>query len=329
MIIARAPFRVSFFGGGTDFPEFYREHGGATLATAIDKFCYVSVHRLGHFFKHRLRASYAQTELVQTPSEFKHPLIRECLLHLDITEGLEITHVADLPGRTGLGSSSSFCVAMLQALHRLRGRNADAATLARESIHVERVRVNDAGGHQDQYAAAFGGFHRFAFGPGDEVCAVPVELSPARRNELNARLLMFYTGVESSAETILQEQKKRVGVNVPALLEMRAMVDEAQRILTGSGEISAFGELLHASWMRKRSLSSGISNTLIDDAYEAAKAAGATGGKLLGAGGRGFLLVFAEPERHGAIRDRLQALREVPFRTSGEASRVIFQSDEP
>lgn len=328
MIIARAPFRISFFGGGTDFPEYFQEHGGATLATGIDKYCYVSVHRLGHFFKHRLRASYAQTELVQTPAEFKHPLIRECLLHLAVDEGLEITHVADLPGRTGLGSSSSFSVALLQALHTLRGEQADAYQLARESIHVERVRVADAGGHQDQYAAAFGGFHRFDFGPGERVNAVPLTLTSERRAALNAQLMMFYTGVESSAETILQEQKKRAAVNLPALDEMKAMVGAAESILTGSGDLAAFGSLLHESWMRKRSLSSGISNTLIDDAYAAARAGGATGGKLLGAGGRGFLLVFAEPSRHAAIRERLTALKEVPFRFSSEGSRVIFQSQE-
>lgn len=328
MIIARTPFRVSFFGGGTDFPEFYREHGGSTLATAIDKYCYISVHRLGHFFKHRMRASYAQTELVNHASEFKHPLIRESLLHLGIDEGLEITHVSDLPGRTGLGSSSSFCISLLHALHTLKGRTVDAETLARESIHVERVRVADSGGHQDQYAAAYGGFHRFRFGPGEGVTTERLAIRPQRKLELNANLLMFYTGMEQSAETIVQEQKKRVDSNVPALLEMLKMVDEAERVLTGSDDLRAFGELLHLTWLRKKSLSSGISNTLIDTAYEAARNEGAIGGKLLGAGGRGFLLVYAEPERHAAIRDRLKDLREVPFNFSPEGSRIIFQTVE-
>lgn len=328
MIIARTPFRVSFFGGGTDFPEFYREHGGSTLATAIDKYCYISVHRLGRFFKHRMRASYAQTELVNAPSEFKHPLIRESLLHLGIDEGLEITHVSDLPGRTGLGSSSSFCISLLHALHTLRGETVDAETLAQESIHVERVRVADSGGHQDQYAAAYGGFHRFRFGPGEGVRAEKLAIRPQRKLELNANLLMFYTGMEQSAEVIVQEQKKRVGNNVPALLEMLQMVDEAERILLSSVDLRAFGELLHLTWTRKKSLSSGISNTLIDDAYAAARAAGAIGGKLLGAGGRGFLLVYAEPECHAAIRERLKDLREVPFAFSAEGSRIIFQTAE-
>ncbi len=328
MIIARTPFRVSFFGGGTDFAEFYRGHGGATLATAIDKFCYVSVHRLGLVFKYKMRASYAQTELVNDASEFKHPLIRECLLHLGVNEGLEITHVSDLPGRTGIGSSSSFCVALLHALHTLRGETVDADTLAQEAIHVERVRVNDAGGLQDQYAAAFGGFHRFQFGPGEGVTAKKIAIRPQRKLELNANLLMFFTGTELSAEMILQEQKKKTGDNTPALLEMLQMVDRAENILLGNDDLREFGALLHESWMRKRSLSSGISNTQIDEAYSAARAAGAAGGKLLGAGGRGFLLLYAEPERHAAIREKLKALKEIPFGFCPEGSRIIFQTPE-
>ncbi len=328
MIIARTPFRISFFGGGTDFPEFYREHGGATLATAIDKFSYVSVHRLGRFFKHLMRASYAQTELVNSAGEFKHPLIRETLLHLGVNEGLEITHVSDLPGRTGIGSSSSFCVGLLHALHSLRGENPDAAELAKEAIHVERVRVGDTGGHQDQYAAAFGGFHRFQFGPGDRMQAHRLDIRPQRKAELNANLLLIFTGMEQSAEEILQEQKKRTGNNIPALREMLQMVDHAEKILAGDSDLREFGVLLHEAWLRKKSLSTGISNPLIDDAYAAARSAGAAGGKLLGAGGRGFLLLYAEPERHTAIRERLRDLKEVPFNFSGEGSRIIFQTPE-
>lgn len=328
MIIARTPFRISFFGGGTDFPEFYREHGGATLATAMDKFCYVSVHRLGQFFKHRMRASYARTERVKDAAAFKHPLIRETLRHLRFDEGLEITHVADLPGRTGIGSSSSFCVGLLQAIHALRGETADADTLAREAIQVERDRVGDAGGHQDQYAVAHGGLHRYLFGPGDRVTVQPLRLSRQRRMELNAHLLLFFTGTERSSAAILRTQKKRSARNIPALCEMRGMVDHAIALLEGGGDLREFGCMLHASWERKKSLSTGITNTAIDGAYAAARAGGALGGKLLGAGGRGFLLVFAEPGCHHAIRERLQPLREVPFGFCEEGSRVIFQTFE-
>jgi D-glycero-alpha-D-manno-heptose-7-phosphate kinase len=327
MIISRTPFRVSFFGGGTDFPEFYREHGGATLATGIDKYCYLSVHSLGPFFKHRLRVSYAQTETVRHATEIQHPLVRECLGLLRMDDGMEINHVADLPGRTGLGTSSSFTVGLLNSLHAFRNESPTAAQLAQESITVERERVGDSGGHQDQYAAAFGGLRRFDF-TAQGVTARALDLAPDRRQALSDRLLMFFTGVESSAENILQEQKRRVAQNVPALLEMRAMVGEAERLLTGRADLSAFGRLLHESWQRKRSLSSGISNTAIDQAYEAAVRAGSLGGKLLGAGGRGFLLLYAEPDRQDAVRAALPGLQEIPFNFSSEGSRIIFQAPE-
>ena len=326
MIISRTPFRISFFGGGTDFQEFYAEHGGSTLLTAIDQYCYVSVHKLGEFYKHRFRASYAQTELVQHPSEFRHPLIREALLLLDVKEGMEITHIADLPGRTGLGSSSSFTVGLLHAVHAFLGQPVTAETLAQESIVVERDRVRDSGGHQDQYAAACGGFVRLRFSGNRQVQVTPVAISAPRRQELQDKLMMFYMGVEQSAELILQEQTRKVSVNVPALREMLAMVDESERILTGRSTLDDFGRLLHESWMRKRSLSAGISNSDIDDAYDLARKAGALGGKLLGAGGRGFLLLYVPAPAQQAVRTALSALKQVRFAFSPEGSRIIFNS---
>ncbi len=327
MIISRTPFRVSFFGGGTDFPDYYREHGGAVLSTAINKYCYLSVHSLGPFFKHRLRVSYAQTETVANPREIKHPLVRECLTLLNLDAGMEINHVADLPGRTGLGSSSSFTVGLLNALHAFRNENADAARLAQEAITVERERVGDAGGHQDQYAAAFGGLHRYTFSA-DGITATPVAIDPKRKAALSDRLLLFFTGVESSAETILQEQQKNTARNLASLREMRAMVDHAEKLLVGNEDLDSFGRLLHASWMHKRSLSSGISNTAIDDAYDAAMRAGAIGGKLLGAGGRGFLLLYARPSDQAKLREAMKGLTEIPFEFSDEGSRIIFRSPE-
>ena len=328
MIISRTPFRVSFFGGGTDFPEYYREHGGATLLTAIDKYCYLSLHRLGPFFRHRFRASYAQTELVQDPSEFKHPLIRESLLLLGVRDGLEVNHIADLPGRTGLGSSSSFTVGLLNALHTFLGRPATPEELARESIEVERVRIGDAGGHQDQYAAAYGGLVRVNFGPGDGVTVHPLLIDPARRDDLQSRLLMFYLGVEQSASEILQEQTRRTSRNTEALRAMLHMVNHAQGILCSRGDLDDFGRLLHDAWQRKKSLASGISNSEIDAAYAAAMAAGALGGKLLGAGGRGFLLVYADPARHDAVRLALRDLREVRFSFAPAGSQIVYQAPE-
>ena len=327
MIISRTPFRVSFFGGGTDFPEFYREHGGATLATGIDKYCYLSVHSLGPFFKHRLRVSYAKTETVRHAAEIEHPLVRECLGLLGLDVGMEINHVADLPGRTGLGSSSSFTVGLLHSLHAFQGGKPGPDQLARESIVVERERVGDAGGHQDQYAAAYGGLRRYDFRAGG-VTARTIDLAPERRSALSDRLLMFFTGMESSAEQILQEQKKRVAYNLSALREMLAMVDEAERLLIGRENLDDFGRLLHESWLRKQSLSTGITNPTIDQAYEAARRSGALGGKLLGAGGRGFLLVYVQPDHHVAVREALAGLQEIPFTFSNEGSRIIFQAPE-
>ena len=329
MIISQTPFRISFFGGGTDFPEFYREHGGAVLATTIDKYCYLSIHTLGPYFKFRYKASYSKSEAVMHPSELQHPLFRECLLHLGTQQSLEISHIADLPGRTGLGTSSSFTVGQLHTLHRLRGDQVSAEDLAREAIEVERVRVGDAGGHQDQYAAAYGGFMRIDFRPGEQPVGVRRLTLPGQRmRAFGDHLMLFYLGVEMSAEAILSEQKKRVGQNVAALKEMLAMVDEAERILSGTGSLLPFGDLLHQTWQRKKSLSSGISTGLIDQAYAAAQAAGARGGKVLGAGGRGFLLVFTEPERRATVRAALKGLEEVPFRFSFEGSRIIFQQQE-
>ncbi len=325
MIIARTPFRVSFFGGGTDFPEYYREHGGAVISTAIDKYCYLSVHSLGPFFKHRIRVSYAQTETVVHASEIRHPLVRECLGLLGMDAGMEINHVADLPGRTGLGSSSSFTVGLLHALHAFRNESPDAAQLAREAIVVERERVGDAGGHQDQYAAAFGGLRRYDF-TADGVRERIVPIAADRKHALSERLLMFFTGVESSAETILQEQRKNTARNVPALRELRAMTDHAERLLIGRDELASFGRLLHAGWIHKRSLSSGISNSAIDDAYDAALRAGAIGGKLLGAGGRGFLLLYVEPAAQAAVRAALRDLIEIPFSFSDAGSQIIFRN---
>jgi len=328
MIISQTPFRISFFGGGTDFPDYYRQHGGAVILTTINKYCYISLHGLGPFFKYRIKANYSRTESVDRPEDIAHPLIRETLLSMNCHESLEIGHIADLPGRTGIGSSSSFTVGLLHALHCLRGENVSAEDLAREAIQIERVRVGDAGGHQDQYAAAYGGFIRLDFHEDGKISVRPLSLSSQRVTELQERLMIFYTGVEQSAETILTEQNKRVAHNVPSLQDMKTMVDLAEKILCGSGNLSAFGELLHASWMKKKSLAKGISNELIDQAYEKARTAGALGGKLLGAGGRGFLLVYAEPDRHAAIRTALHGMAEVEFAFSSEGSRIVFEKRE-
>jgi D-glycero-alpha-D-manno-heptose-7-phosphate kinase len=327
MIISRTPFRISFFGGGTDFEEFYRNHGGAVLCTTINKYCYISLHNIGQFFDFKYRASYAKTESVLDPHDFQHPLIRECLLHLGMEQGVEISHVSDLPGRTGLGTSSSFTVGLLNALHALRGERATAEDLARDAIHVERERVGDTGGHQDQYAAAYGGFIRVDFHrTGTRVCHI--SLGADRIQQLESHLLVFCLGVEQSAEHILKEQNTRTAQNIHSLLEMKRMVDDAEQILISGTDLCAFGTLLHESWQRKKQLSQGISNTAIDTAYDTARKAGALGGKLLGAGGRGFLLVFAKPEDHEKVRTSMKVWQEIQFAFSQRGSSIIFQSTD-
>lgn len=324
MIISQTPFRVSFFGGGTDFPEFYNQYGGSTLLSTINKHSYISVHRLVPIFKYRFRASYAQTESVQQPGEFQHPLIRECMLHLNISDDMEISHTSDLPGRTGLGSSSSFTVGLLHALHQYSGDKVDAEILAREAILIERERVGDAGGHQDQYAAAYGGLMRLDFKGENQVEVRRLNIAPHRLRSLNNRLMLFYTGVEKSAEIILQEQKQNIDQNIPRLQALKTMVDRAEKLLCGQGDLTEFGALLHQGWLHKKTLSSGISNPDIDRAYTAALEAGANGGKLLGAGGRGFMLLDAAPENHTDIRSALPKYKQVPFAFSATGSRIIF-----
>ena len=327
MIISQTAFRVSFFGGGTDFPGYFREHGGAVLATTIDHYAYFSVHRLGQFFKYRIKVGYSRTEAVQRVEEIEHPLFRECLRLLEIDEPLEINYIADLPGRTGIGSSSSFTVGLLNALHALKGETVSAETLAREAIHVERERVGDSGGHQDQYAAAYGGLMRLDFSAAG-VRVTRMCLPEDRIAALDHRLLLFYTGIEQSAEKIQAEQTRRIGSNLEHLHAMKQMVDAAQGMLERDGELPAFGTLLHEAWQYKRALAGGITNSTIDQAYEAARGAGARGGKLLGAGGRGFLLLYAEPECQAAIREALRGLAEVDFRLGFEGSRIILHHAE-
>ncbi|MCX7819753.1 MAG: hypothetical protein N2652_11215 [Kiritimatiellae bacterium] len=327
MIIARAPFRISFFGGGTDFPEFYRAHGGAVLGVTLDRYAYIALHRLNPIFAHRYRASYSKTELVDVPREFQHPLIRECLGLVPTRGGVEIAHVADLPGRTGIGSSSAFTVALLYALHAFRGDRVGPEDLAREAIEVERVRVGDAGGHQDQYFAAYGGLLRLDFGPGDRVRVHRVGLPAAALTELEQRFLLFYLGREDSAQHILAEQRRRMPGNTRSLRRLTELVELGEAALLAA-DWTSFGRLLHEGWTLKRGLATGISNREIDAAYAAARAAGALGGKLLGAGGRGFLLIMAEPARHRRIRNSLARLQEVPVRLGQTGATLVLREPE-
>ncbi len=323
MIISRTPFRISFFGGGTDFPGYFRERGGSVLSASIDRYCYLSVHPLAPLFEHRFRASYSQTESVKCAEEFRHPLIRETLREMGVEEGLEISHVSDLPGQTGLGTSSAFTVGLLNALKAFRGESAGAEWLARTAIRVERERVGDAGGWQDQYAVAYGGLNRIDFGRDGRVAVRKARVDGAAKRALEERLMLFYLGTAKTAGEVLRRQEARTAANAADLDAMKQMADEAESALE-RGRTDDFGRLLEETWKRKRRLADGISTGDIDAAHDAALRAGALGGKLLGAGGRGFLCLYVPPEAQEGVRAALEGLREVRVGFEEGGSKIIY-----
>ncbi len=328
MIISRSPFRISFFGGGTDYPSYFRENPGAVLATTIDRYCYITCRYLPPFFEHRSRILYSKIELAASNDEIQHPAVRASLQHLGITHGVEIHHDADLPARAGIGSSSTFCVGLLNALYALKNRMVAREQLARDAITVEQEILKENVGCQDQVMSAFGGLNRVDFLPNGSFSVSPVILPQERIRALNDHLMLFFTGFTRNATEIAAEQIANTGRNTAALARMYAMVDEGTRILAGEADLGAFGELLHEAWEHKRGLSSRVTTSAIDDVYAEARAAGATGGKLLGAGGGGFMMLFVAPEKQGAVRERLKRLLRVPFNLETSGSQIIlYQPD--
>jgi len=325
MIITRTPFRISFFGGGTDYPGWFRDHGGAVLATTIDKYCYITCRRLPPFFEHKHRIVYSRIDNVQRPEQIEHPAVRAVLQWAQVSDGLEIHHDGDLPARSGLGSSSSFTVGLVHALHALRGQMAGKEALARNAIHIEQDLIGENVGSQDQVSAAFGGFNRIEFRRDGGVDVAPVILPAGRREELKSHLMLCFTGLSRIASEVSKSKIDNLKNRAEELHRMRAMVDEAAGILQDVRRpIADFGKLLDASWQYKRRLSDKVSTPEIDHIYETAMVAGATGGKLLGAGGGGFMLLFAAPERQAAIRDRLANLVHVPFEFDDSGSKVVL-----
>ncbi len=323
MIITRTPFRISFFGGGTDYPAWYRDHGGAVISVAINKYCYITCRYLPPFFNYKSRIVWSHIEHVSDHADILHPAVREVLQFLDIREGVEIHHNADLPSRSGLGSSSAFTVGLLNALHALQGKTIDQDALARVAIHVEQNVLKENVGTQDQVAAACGGFNKIEFSKEREFHCAPIVISPARLADLQAHLMLVFTGFSRTASIIVAEQVKNIPHKYSELRSIHQMVDEAMNILASERDITEFGRLLHESWKLKRSLSDKITNPKIDSMYEAACHAGAIGGKLLGAGGGGFLILFVKPERREGVRTQLSNLLEVPFRFEGSGSQVL------
>ncbi|MBI4062703.1 MAG: kinase [Elusimicrobia bacterium] len=324
MIISRTPYRISFFGGGTDYPAWYKEYGGRILATTIDKYCYISTRYLPPFFKHNSRILYSKIEEVNSVDEIRHPAVREILKYFHIHEGVEIHHDGDLPARSGIGSSSAFTVGLLHTLFALKEKMVAKIHLAKEAIRIEQHILKENVGCQDQVSAAFGGFNRVDFAPNDEISIVPIILSQERLNALQDHLLLYFTGISRTASEIAKEQIKKTKEKKRELTLMREMVDESISILTGTQDMGAFGRLLHEHWMIKRSLSKNISSNVIDQIYEKARNAGAIGGKILGAGGGGFMLLFAHPKDHAKIKEKLSNLLRVSFRFENMGSQIIF-----
>jgi D-glycero-alpha-D-manno-heptose-7-phosphate kinase len=324
VIISRTPLRVSFLGGGSDLPAYYRRHGGAVLSTAIDQSVYVTVSRK---FDNAVRVSYSRTEEVAHANDVAHPLVREALAMLGIEGGIEITSIADIPAKgTGLGSSSSFTVGLLNALHAYCGRHVPAEKLAAECCAIEIERCGEPIGKQDQYAAAFGGFNFIRFHGDERVEVNKIVCAPGVIAGIQERLLFFYTGITRSASELLSRQSREMATDACKQNGMADMVRLAEAAYAElcAGKAGSLGEMLDDAWQIKKRMTDGISNTMVDDAYAAAIRAGAGGGKLLGAGGGGFLMLHAEPDRHHAIRHALAALRETPFRFAAHGSSIIF-----
>lgn len=327
MIYTKTPFRMSFFGGGTDIQAFFAEYSGAVLSTTIDKYCYVSVRHLPRFFNYKNQLTYSKIEKVTEIDEFEHPFVRNAMKYLDMHE-LCISYDADLPARSGLGSSSSFAVGLLNAFHALKGQYVSSEQLAKEAIHVERVLCAESGGWQDQIAAAYGGMNRIDFGP-DGFKVSPVIIQKERKEQLNRNMLMFFTGFSRFSSEIEKQKVKAMRDKTAELKEMARLVDVGEAILTDRhGDLDEFGRLLHYTWQLKRGIGSGVSTDALDEIYQRAIDHGAIGGKLLGAGGGGFFIFYTPKERQASVKEALKYLLYVPFRFENSGTKILYYQPE-
>lgn len=327
MIITKTPFRMSFFGGGTDMENFFRKNGGAVLSTTFDKYCYVNVRHLPRFFDYSTELSYSKTERVTDIDMIQHPAIRNAMKMLDMHE-IRLTYEADLPARSGLGTSSSFAVGMLNAFYALKGKYADKKKLADEAIYLERELCKEAGGWQDQIAASFGGFNRINFSDeGYEV--LPVIISPERKRKLNQNLMMFFTGFTRFSSDVQKANTIGKGDKTKQLKEMLLLVDEAEKVLTDrQTDLNEFGRMLDHTWKLKRQTGNAVSTSDIDLLYEKGMKAGALGGKLLGAGGGGFLVFYVEPDKQDNVKNAMDNLLHIPFQFEDGGTQVIHYTPE-
>lgn len=328
MIITKTPFRMSFFGGGTDMEDYFKMNNGAVISTTFDKYCYVNVRHLPRFFDYSTELSYSKTERVTDVNDINHPAIREAMKMLDMHE-IRLTYEADLPARSGLGTSSSFAVGMLNAFYALKGKYADKKKLADEAIYLERVLCNEAGGWQDQIAASYGGFNRINFRPdGYEVS--PIIISPERKKRLNDNLLMFFTGFTRFSSDVQKANAATSPIDKNVYLkQMYDLVDEAERVLVDqSADLDDFGRLLDTTWKLKRQTGGSVSTNSIDELYQIGIEAGALGGKLLGAGGGGFLVFYVQPDKQEAVKNAMSNLMHIPFEFENGGTRVIHFTPE-
>jgi D-glycero-alpha-D-manno-heptose-7-phosphate kinase len=323
MIISKTPFRISFAGGGSDLREYYTHSPGAVTSTAIDKYMYVTVNKR---FDDTIRVSYSKTEIVDSVDALQHELIRESMKKTGVTKGVEVTTIADVPAKSGLGSSSSLTVGVLNALYALKGMHASPEKLAQEACEIEIDLVQEPIGKQDQYAAAYGGLNHIRFNPDETVGVDPVLCKKGVKDELNRRLLMFYLGARDGERSILKEQSKKTGKNLDTIREMVSLAERIRKSIE-EGRLDEFGRLLHEGWVFKKKLATGISNPSIDGFYDKAVAAGALGGKVLGEGGGGFILLYCNPDKQAKVRKALSGLREFEFSFEPHGSRIIYVGD--
>ncbi len=321
MIISRTPFRISFAGGGTDLKDFYKLEPGAVTSTAINKYMYITVNKR---FDHTIRVSYSSTEIVDAVDKIAHPIVREALKTAGLKDSLEITSIADIPAKTGLGSSSSFAVGLLHALYAYQGQHVPAERLAAEACKIEIDILGEPIGKQDQYIAAYGGLEHIRFNPDESVYVDPVICPSKTKKLLDKNLLLFYTGVTRKTSEILRKQKQATKLKLAYLEEMRNLAVKIREILIEGSDLDEFGEILHQNWLLKAQLVSGISNKKIDGYYRKARESGALGGKILGAGGGGFLLLYCPERNQGKLRQVLSALEEIPFDFEPQGSKIIY-----
>ena len=324
MIICRTPFRISFFGGGTDYPAWYCKNGGAVLSATINKFCYITCRHLPPFFEHKHRIVYSRIENCQTVEEIKHPSVRGVFNYLKIDRGIEIHHDGDLPARSGMGSSSAFTVGLLHALYALKGQIVDKQRLCEESIYIEQELLKETVGSQDQASAAYGGLNHIIFPSAGKITIRPITLTHSRMEELNSHLMLFYTGIKRTAADIAESYVNNIEEKEKQLCKMMDFVEEGMSILTSEQDLTLFGKILHEAWQIKRTLSDQVTNSDVDNLYGRARSAGAIGGKLTGAGGGGFLLLIVPPSKRKKVQEALSHLIYVPIKIEFSGSQIVY-----